>query len=656
MPDWFYRTVSRPLLFRLPAKAARDFALGFMGTLARLPGGAAVIDLLGHMRPDPRLRRSFLGLSLPSAVGLGPALDGNAVALPALARFGFGFLEVGPVTPEPHAPSPPVERRAGEEALWSPDPPPSLGLEDLRRKLARSRLAVPLIVRLGCAPGAGPEQAAADCRRLIEGLSPHAAAFSLMVPAPVLQGGWEERWREYVRNAVAAAAPKPLLLCLPADLDPATVDRLVGAAREAGVGAVVVDGSVAAKPGGRLVGLPARGAALEQVRHLRRRWGAALVVVGAGGVHEPADALEMRAAGADLVQLDSGLVYAGPGLPKRVNDALLYAESRPAPAPPDGEVTERPSERSWFWAALMGAAMLVGSVLALAIASTRVVLPYDEALAMTRDQLAAVNPRLLDFMAHDRVSLAGTMIAIGVLYLGLALGGMRRGLHWAKVAVCASAFTGFGTFFLFLGFGYFDPFHAFVTAVLFQFLLLTLHCRLGPPAPAAPPLLRADRAWRCNQWGQFLFVLQGCGLLGAGLAITFIGATSVFVPEDLEFMGTTAEALRAANPRLVPLIAHDRATFGGMLLAGGLVVLLTALWGFRPGDRWLWWALLAAGPPAYAAAIGVHLVVHYTNVLHLTPPAVGLALFVVGLALSYPSLCRPNPANEEAWRHFRHRP
>jgi hypothetical protein len=300
--------------------------------------------------------------------------------------------------------------------------------------------------------------------------------------------------------------------------------------------------------------------------------------------------------------------------------------------------------------------MLFGSVLALAVASTRVVLPYDEALAMTRDELAAVNPRLLHFMAHDRVSLAGTMIAIGVLYLGLALGGMRRGLHWAKVAVCASAFTGFGTFFLFLGFGYFDPFHAFVTAVLFQFLLLTLHCRLGPPSPAAPPLLRADRAWRCSQWGQFLFVLQGCGLLGAGLAITFIGATSVFVPEDLEFMRTTAEALRSANPRLVPLIAHDRATFGGMLLAGGMVVLLTALWGFRPGDRWLWWTLLAAGPPAYVAAIGVHLVVHYTNLRHLAPPAAGLALFVIGLALSYPSLCRPNPANEEAWRRFRHGP
>ena len=98
----------------------------------------------------------------------------------------------------------------------------------------------------------------------------------------------------------------------------------------------------------------------------------------------------------------------------------------------------------WFWTALMGAGMLIGSLLALAIAATRVVLPYDEAfVGMTRDELAAVNPRLLAFMAHDRVSLAGTMVAIGVLYLGLSLFGVRRGLHWARQSVFLSAFAGF---------------------------------------------------------------------------------------------------------------------------------------------------------------------------------------------------------------------
>ena len=65
MPDWFYRTVSRPVLFRLSATRARDLALGFMGRLARAPGGAALIDFLGHTRPDPRLRSTLLGIEFP---------------------------------------------------------------------------------------------------------------------------------------------------------------------------------------------------------------------------------------------------------------------------------------------------------------------------------------------------------------------------------------------------------------------------------------------------------------------------------------------------------------------------------------------------------------------------------------------------------------
>jgi dihydroorotate dehydrogenase len=640
MPDWFYRTVSRPLLFRLPAAAARDLALGVVGTLARLPGGGAVIDYLGHMRPPAFLRRTVLGVTFPSPVGLAPGLDGRAAALAALARFGVGFLEVGPVTLRPHNANPAVARRVAEQALWYPDPPAALGADDLARRLPSGTLPVPLIVRLSYTPGTHPDQAAAECRELIKRFTPFVALFSLTIPEPARTGAWSApQWREYITavQQTAGAVPRPLLLCVPADLDDTALDTLVAPALEAGVGGVLIDGSVVDSSGGRLVGAPARAAALELVGRLRQRWGKQLAVIAAGGVHEPEHAMALLTAGADLVQIDAGLVYSGPGLPKRVNEALLRAAGPPAPAPDE---PPRPPELSWFWTALMGLGMLIGAVLALVVAATRLVLPYDEAFSgMTREHLAAINDRLLAFMAHDRVSLAGTMIALGVLYVGLALGGVRRGLHWAQVTVFASAFVGFGTFFLFLGFGYFDPFHAFVTAILFQFLLLGLHARLGPVTETGPTELREDWRWRLSQWGQLAFVLQGCGLLGAGVVITSIGCTSVFVHEDLEFMDTTAAALAAANPRLVPLVAHDRATFGGMLIACGIVVLQSALWGFRAGRTWLWWTLLAAGVPAYAAAIGVHLVVGYTDLMHLTPAFTGAGLFALGLALSRPYLC-----------------
>jgi hypothetical protein len=357
----------------------------------------------------------------------------------------------------------------------------------------------------------------------------------------------------------------------------------------------------------------------------------------------------MRAAGADLIQVDSGLVFTGPGLPKRINDALLFQRTEhtitatSTRSAPQDESEERSPEMTWFWTALMGLGMLCGSVLTLLIAATQTVLPYDEAfLGMTRQQMHALNPRLLPFMTHDRVTLAGTMVAIGVLYSCLSFFGVRRGMHWAQQTIFVSAFTGFASFFLFLGFGYLDPFHAFVTACLLQFLLLGLHSKLGAYQPEAPPRLRSDWAWRLSLWGQLLLILHSVALLAAGVMISFIGVTHVFVPEDLEFMQTSAEALRAANPRLVPLIAHDRATLGGMLLASGWAFLLPALWGYRNGRSWLWWAFLIGGLCAYAAAIGVHLVVTYTAIEHLLPAFAGLLLFLIALGLSYPYLCGSN--------------
>lgn len=285
--------------------------------------------------------------------------------------------------------------------------------------------------------------------------------------------------------------------------------------------------------------------------------------------------------------------------------------------------------------------MVVGGLMALIIAATKVVLPYDESfLGMTRDQLPAINPHLLDFMAHDRISLAGAMVAIGLLYLGLSLYGIRQGLHWARQSVLISALTGFASFFLFLGFGYLDPFHAFVTVALLQLMLLGVHSRLGTYVPKVRPDVRGSRAWRAGLWGQLLLVIHGFGLLGAGATISVIGVTDVFVHEDLEFMRTTADALAAANPRLIPLIAHDRATLGGMLLASGWVFLLPALWGFRRGSSWLWWTTLVAGTIAYAAATAVHYAVGYLNVMHLLPAFGGFALMATGLLLSYPFLCR----------------
>ena len=637
MPDWFYRTISKPILFSLPAPRARDFALGFMGTLSRLPLGPYLIDFLGHMRADPRLRESHLDTTFPTAIGIGPWLDTHAVATRALTRFGVGFITIGPVTLDRNVAVRPMRRVVDQEALWIDDEPDTISLVDCNRRLRDvDQFDVPVIARLKCSGSKTSAEVEQESRHVIRELVSAVRFVALEIP----EREWSiEEWSSCLREVLAEtrSTHRALLLTIAADVDSKSMFSLIDVALREGVGGVVVEGSMRATPDGRFVGFPVRELTLRQVARLRERYGANLVIVASGGVHEPEHALELRAAGAKLVEVDTGLVYTGPGLLKRINDCLLYEVVRDAPTTP----AERTTELTWFWTTLMGFGMLIGGLLAFVIAATKVVLPYDESfLGMTRDALPSINPRLLDFMAHDRISLAGVMIAVGVLYVGLSVFGIRSGLHWAKQTVLISAFTGFLTFFLFLGFGYLDPFHAFVTLALLQLMLLGVHARLGTYTPGVRPDTRGNLAWRLSLWGQLLLVIHGFALLGAGAVISVIGVTHVFVHEDLEFMRTTAGALAAADSRLVPLVAHDRATLGGMLLAAGWLFLLPALWGFRRGSPWLWWSSLIAGLIAYAAAIGVHYAVGYLSGMHLLPAFGGLALMLVGLMLSYPFLCR----------------
>lgn len=655
MPDWFYRTVSRPMLFRLRTEASRDFALRIIGTLSRLPLGPRIIDLLGHMRPDPRLQRSFLGITFPTAVGLGPGLDGNAIALPALARFGFGFIEIGPVTLEPSN-GPPIARIPKRQAISIPDGFRRPGLRQFAPRIAEaSRLGVPLIARIGSEAGATHGSATNSCRRIIEEISPHVHLFSLDTLRHARRGEWSmEEWNRHLQDVLQSARSsrpaRPLLLCVPAGSDAADFP-LIEAAITKGIGGVLVDGTIANGSDARFIGAPAREPSLRITQELRGRWNN-LFIIAAGGIHQPEHALEMLEAGANLVEIDSGLVYTGPGLPKWTNDAILFATTHADENPPIQQ-EERASVMTWFWTALLGAGMLIGSLVALISAVTDVVLPYDEAfIGLTRTELGSINTRLLPFMSHDRVTLAGTMIAIGVLYLGLSLYGVRRGLHWAQQSVFVSATIGFASFFLFLGFGYLDTFHAFVTACMLQLLLLGIRSKLGEYRPSVAPYLHETPAMRLAHWGQFMLILHNAGLIIAGIIISTIGVTSVFVPEDLLYMNTTAEELCGVNPRLMALVAHDRATLGGMLLSVGAGFLLPMLWGFRNGARWLWWTFAIAGLSAYAAALGVHCVVGYNDIRHLLPAFAGLGLFLLGLGLSYRYMCIPTPENDEKWKRF----
>ncbi len=648
MPDWSYRTILKPLLERIAGRnGARVVVRGLAG-LAAMPLGSRVLDFFGHMAPDPRLAVTVAGRRWSTPLGLGCRLDPTGVALSAWDRFGVGFVELGPVTFVRRA-----DRAQVEVHSVGADPEDAVpqSLEAWCVLLARRRTgAVPVWVRL--APG-DPDTVAAGVMALI----PLVAGFVVEVPETALESEWQGVLEKVVALVRRAEGGGGALVALAVTVK-VDAESNVGFLRErlqlalrAGAQGVWVSSAADIPPGsGDSRGLVT--AELGDRLRLAREGAGPSALLVAAGVDSPRSAVVWREAGADLVVADRGLLSSGPGLPKRINAALLYSGWDSSGEGNDRQPArpEAASRRAWFWGTLLGVGMLAGGMLASGIAMTRVVLPYDEVFcSTTREGLAAINPRLLPFMAHDRVTLAGTMVSIGILYLGLSWHGVRRGAHWAKVTVVSSSVTGFFSFFLFLGFGYLDPFHAFVTGVLFQFLLLTLYARLGSGGRPPRSDLEDTAAWRRGQWGQLLLVLLGAGLMAAGVVIAGIGITRVLVREDLEFLGTSVSALRSANPRLIALVAHDRASLGGMLLANGLAVWLAAQWGCAGGARWLWWTFLLAGIPAFAAAIGVHLAVGYTDLWHLAPAILAAAVFVAALGLTREWLCDPSRDLEDAW-------
>ncbi|WP_433273591.1 hypothetical protein ACQPZF_19465 [Actinosynnema sp. CS-041913] len=331
----------------------------------------------------------------------------------------------------------------------------------------------------------------------------------------------------------------------------------------------------------------------------------------------------------------SVLIDAGPGWFARVVEAAT-------PTTPPGRTVGRDPRRwpAWWWGLLVGLGMVAGGLVAAAIALGPVLLWYDRAfLGAGVDHLHHVNHRLVGFLQHDRITLAGTMVSIGVLYAGLSAGGLRRGWPWAREAYLVSWWVGFPTLLYFLGFGFLEPLHLTAAAVLFPMFLLSARRRPSPQWTVLPE--GDERVRRRALVGQLLIVVTGVGLFVGGVVVSVVGLTEVFVASDLEFLGAAAADLADANPRLLAFIAHDRAGFGGALMSAAAAITLLGAWGWRRGEAWVWWTLALAAAAGFLPAVVVHGVIHYTDFLHLAPVFVGITTTVTALALARPYLCAP---------------
>jgi hypothetical protein len=293
--------------------------------------------------------------------------------------------------------------------------------------------------------------------------------------------------------------------------------------------------------------------------------------------------------------------------------------------------------------ALTGIALMLSGAFALFLSATGAFLPHDvDFLGMTSQQLCALHEcRIVHFMFHDRVAFGGVLLAIGTLYLWLAQFPLKHGEEWAWWVFAVSGLTGFASFLCYLGYGYLDTWHGAATLALLPLYLIGMwrsHAVLAKPRLGFRSLLAQGTPlnWRTRAgFGRICLLLTGLGKVGAGSVIMLVGMTSVFVPEDLQYMGLQVSDLFMINPRLVPLIAHDRAGFGGGLLSCGIMVSLI-VWR-APIGLALWQALIISGAVGFACAIGIHVSIGYTELTHLGPAMLGAAIFATGIICTAPT-------------------
>lgn len=559
-----------------------------MNLIASLPfgSGSHIINFLGREESSPLLQKDIYKIDFANPVGLSGKIDPLLSGTKAFTNLGFGFLEIGPVTVSKSAKltSPIVDRQ--RQKIQFPTKSESIGLDMTIKKLTSVKKKQPMFIRL-----VGNKE---ELESMMKELDHFADAYIIESPFPELKN----------------KTNKPIFFAT------SEVDEEIMKSPYAGV---------------VLENIEDHARIVEKIQLLRGK-GYPNTIITSSGIDEPEHALQLLDAGADLVMLSDGYVFSGPGLTKRINEALV-----------DRLAVNTPPQSGWFSYWLFGLFIAIGGLLAFLFSVTTIILPYDEAfLNMGRQTIWAFNERIMLFMAHDRMTLAGTMISGGIVYMLLAKYGVKRGLRWAKQAIDIAAIIGFLGIFAFIGYGYFDWLHLIFWLVLLPFYLYGFIKTRGIRGTPSSKNRKNSRIFKRGLFGQLAFVLLGFSFVLGGIVISTIGVTSIFVPTDLIYICMTPEVMEEFNQNLLPVLAHDRAGFGSALLSVGLLVLTLSLWGFQQGNRWVWWAYLIGGIPAFLAGIYIHFAIGYTTFIHLLPAYFALVLYLIGLLLSYRYLTQQN--------------
>ena len=321
-PDFY--PLLRPLLFRLDAERAHGLAL-----LALKLGAPS-----DPPKPGGLLATRVAGLDFPNPLGMAAGFDKDGEAPDALLGLGFGFAEVGSITPLPQEgnPRPRLFRLAQDRAVINRMGFNNGGAAVAAALLAR-RLGQPGVVGINIGANKDSVDRVADYATMARLMAPLASYLAVNISSPNtpgLRALQDEGALTGLLDAVLAVrgpSGPPVFLKLAPDLEPADIDAIARIAIDKQLGALIVSNTTISRPhlasrhageAGGLSGAPLKSLALERLRDFRKATGGAIPLVGVGGIASAEDAWERIRAGASLVQLYSAMVYEGPGIARKI--------------------------------------------------------------------------------------------------------------------------------------------------------------------------------------------------------------------------------------------------------------------------------------------------------------------------------------------------
>jgi dihydroorotate dehydrogenase len=338
----------KPLFFQMDPERAHHLVIAGLSAAGKVPGMETMLRQMYGVGETADLSVDVFGIHFPNPIGLAAGLDKNAQAIRALSRLGFGFAEVGTVTPRPQPGNerPRLFRLPEDEALINRMGFNNDGADAVKRRLSGwGSRTIPIAVNIGKNKTTPNERAEEDYRACIRTLYPKGDFFVVNVSSPntpelrKLQHGNElaqlldavmDEMNKQCR-ASGGTTPKPVLVKIAPDMDWNELDSMLETILSSGVSGIIATNTTVARQGlshaharetGGLSGKPLRKRSTEVIRHIYRSTGGRLPIIGTGGIFSAADAYEKIKAGAVLVEVYTGFIYRGPGLIRDIHAGL----------------------------------------------------------------------------------------------------------------------------------------------------------------------------------------------------------------------------------------------------------------------------------------------------------------------------------------------